>query len=320
MNESRRARRYGEATATSSAMPAERGHHLHHGPEPNARDEEQGERDEAEDHRRAHVGLGQDEHAGEAGDDEQRADDAAVGGILVEAASDEVGGEQGQRQLHQLRGLQAELAEAHPAARPHGVDPEARDEHDEEEAERHQQDERAEPAQLAVVETDREPKGQGADRHPHCLTDEDGPRCAVGGDRDDGGGRAHHHEADEAEQDDVEQEQRRDREAATADADADAGVRLADGPAVHGGARRAGAVLLRRAGRGAVRTGPAPPFRGGHAACHRHRAHSPMARARRSARSDTRCMVSVSPTAPPKWRTPAPPRVSSGRCSQGRVT
>ena len=35
-----------------------------------------------EDHRRAHVGLGQDQDAGEAGDDEERSDDAAVGGVL----------------------------------------------------------------------------------------------------------------------------------------------------------------------------------------------------------------------------------------------
>ena len=115
------------------------GHDLHDGAEPHARDEEQGQRDEDQDHGRPHVGLGQDQHAGEAGDQEERADDPAVGRVLVEAPGDEVGREEREGQLHQLRGLQAELAEADPAARAHGVDPDARDQHDEQEPEGHQQ-------------------------------------------------------------------------------------------------------------------------------------------------------------------------------------
>ena len=126
--------------------------------------------------------------------------------VMKSAAND------GEGELHQLGGLQAELPEADPAARAHGVHAEARDQHHEEEAERHQHDERAEAPQLAVVEADGEPEHDGADRHPHDLADQDGPRRPVGGDGDDRGRRAHHDEPDEAEQDDVDEQQRRDRD------------------------------------------------------------------------------------------------------------
>ena len=204
MKESSRARRYGEATATIRRQADQRGEHLHDRPETHTGNEQERQRDEAEDHGRAHVRLGQDEHAGEAGDDEQRADDAAIGGVLIEAASDEVCGEQSEGELHQLGRLQAELPEAHPAARPHGVDAEARDQHHEEEAERHEEDQRAEAAQLSVVEANGHIQGDGADRHPHGLPDEDGVGRAVGGDGDDRRRRADHHEPDEAEQHHVE--------------------------------------------------------------------------------------------------------------------
>ena len=139
-------------------QPDQGGHHLHDRPEPHARDEQQGQRDEAEDHGRAHVRLGQDQDAGEAGDEEQRADDAAVGGVLIEAAGDEVGCEEREGQLHQLGRLQAELPEADPAARPHGVHAEAGDEDDEQQPEGHQQEQGAEPPQLAVVDAQRQPE------------------------------------------------------------------------------------------------------------------------------------------------------------------
>ena len=69
-------------------------------------------------------------------DQEERPDDAPIGGAFVEPAGDQVGREDRQRQLHQLGGLQAELAEADPPARTLRVDPEAGHQHDEEEEER----------------------------------------------------------------------------------------------------------------------------------------------------------------------------------------
>ncbi len=245
------------------------GHDLHDGAEPDAGDEEERQRDDAEDHRRPHVGLGQDEHAGEARHEEERADDAAVGGVLIEAAGDEVGGEEGERQLHQLGGLQAELPEAHPAARAHRVHAEARHQHHEEEAERHQQEQRAEATQAPVVEAPRDAQRDGPDRHPHALADEDRPGGAVGGDGDHRRRGPDHHETDHTEQRHVGQQEGRDRHV----------------PPAHGqpGRRRP--------------LGPASPFRR-HG--RRHRRHSP--RARPSARSDTRCTPPVSRTGPPKWR------------------
>ncbi len=188
------------------------GHHLHHRAEPHARDEEEGEHHAPQHHGRAHVRLGQDEDAGEPGDEEHRADDAAVGRVLVETAGDEVGDEQAERELHELGGLEAELPEPDPSARTHGVHSEAGDEDDEEQPERRHEDDRAQPSQLAVVETHGEAERDHADRHPHALSDEDRPGTAVGRDGDHRRRRPDHHEADDAEQCDVHEQQRRDRD------------------------------------------------------------------------------------------------------------
>ena len=129
--------------------------------------------------------------------------------------------------------------------------------------ERHQHDQRAEAPQLAVVEADGQPQDDGADRHPHGLPDEDGPRRAVGGDGDDRGRRAHHDEPDDAEQDDVEQQQRRDRNAVAADADAETlGVGR---PAVRHRALTGGGRLRPR-GRSPAGPGRRVPLRRGDAA------------------------------------------------------
>ncbi len=207
-----------------------------------------------EDHGRAHVRLGEDQDAGEGGDEDQRADDAAVGGVLVEAAGDEVRGEERERQLHELGRLQAELPEADPSARPHGVHPEAGHQHDEEEPERHQEEQGAEPPQLAVVDAQGQPQRHDADRHPHGLPDQDRPRRAVGRDGDHRGGGADHHEPDDAQQRDVDEQHGRDRELAPADTHAGRSVRAWRWPRA---GRRPGGSRSR--GRRPWRTRPAQP-------------------------------------------------------------
>ncbi len=133
----------------------------------------------------------------------------------MKSAAKSVSGE-----LHQLGGLQAELPEAHPAARAHGVHAEARDEHDEEEREGDEEQRRAEAPQPPVVDADGQPQRHQADRHPHRLADQDRVRRAVGVDGDDRRGRPDHDEPDDAEQRDVGQQDGRDRELAPADAQA----------------------------------------------------------------------------------------------------
>ena len=172
-----------------------------------------------EHHGGAHVGLGQDQHAGGAGDEEQRADDPPVRGVLVETPGDEVRREERQRELHQLGRLQPELAEADPAARALGVHargPGTRTTSSK--PNRDEEQERAEPAQLAVVDSQGQAQDDHADGHPHALADQDGPGRAVGRDGDHRRGRAHHHEPDHAEQSDHDQQERRGRHGPAGDA------------------------------------------------------------------------------------------------------
>ena len=218
-------------------------------------------------------------------------DDAAVGGVLIEAAGDEVRGEEREGQLHQLGRLQAELPEADPSARPHGVHAEAGHQHDEEEPERHEEEQRAEPPQLAVVDAHGQPQRHDADRHPHGLPDQDRPRRAVGRDGDHRGGGPDHHEPDDAEQRDVDEQDGRERQLAPAD------VHPVVGSLVR---RRAGAVRPRPSR--VRRLAPARRGRGRRRAARRRHAVAPWAWTRPSARSDTRCTAPVSRTGRPKWR------------------
>ena len=81
--------------------------------------------------------------AGAARDQEEGADDPPVGCALVEPAGDQIGREDRQRQLHQLRRLEPELAETDPPARALHVDPEPGHQDHEEEEERDPEQERA---------------------------------------------------------------------------------------------------------------------------------------------------------------------------------
>ncbi len=196
---------------------------------------------------------------------------------------DEVGGEERQRELHQLRGLQAELPEADPAARAHGVHAQARDEHDEEEGEGDEEQQGAEATQPPVVDTDGQPQHHDADGHPHRLADQDRVRRAVGVDGDDRRGRPDHDEPDDAEQRDVGQQHGRDRHLASADANTGRG----------------------RGGCGAVRLGAGRPGRG------RRPAGGP-ARGTSASRDGARC-------ASPWWPGPAscpPLPLGHGRAHQ----
>ncbi len=100
------------------------------------------EGDARQHHGRPHVGLGQDQQAGHAGDQQQRPDDPAVGRTLIEPAGDEVGREDRQGQLHQLGRLEPQLPEADPAARALDVHAEPGHQDDEQEQERDDQEER----------------------------------------------------------------------------------------------------------------------------------------------------------------------------------
>ncbi len=66
----------------------------------------------------------------------------------------------------------------------------------------------AQSAEFAVVEADRQRERDDADRHPHALPDEDGPRTSIERDGDHRRGGTDHHQPDHAEQRDHDEEDR----------------------------------------------------------------------------------------------------------------
>ena len=261
-------------------------HDLHHRAQAHTRNKEESQRDDAEDHGRPHVGLSEDQHASRPGSQEHRSDDPAVRRILIETPGDEVSGEDGESELHELGGLETQLPEPDPTTRTLDVDTEPGHEHHEEEGEgRHEQD-RTDPPELVVVESNRQPEHDEADGHPHGLADEDGPRRPVGGDGDDGGRRPHHDEPEDAEETHNDQEKGGGRDLSPGDAETDI---LGRSRCVRRGTpcRTEGARNGCRGGRTGGRW--------------RHGRLPNDTRARPSVRSDTRCTSQVSRTVPARW-------------------
>ncbi len=117
----------------------------------------------------------------------------------VGAPGEQVGGEDADGQLHELRGLEPQHAGADPPGRAAGRHPHAGDEHGHEQAEGDDEERGAQDPPPAVVEAHGEEQGAGADAHPQDLAEEDGPRRAVLLQGDDGRCRAHHDQAEHAE-------------------------------------------------------------------------------------------------------------------------
>ena len=149
-----------------------------------------------------------------------------AGARPVGAPDHDVGGEDHEGQLHELGGLEAEQPEPDPARRAAGRHAEAGHQHGDQQAEGHDHQGDAELAPLAVVDPGEDQQGADPDHHPQGLADEDRPRRPVGDQRDHRRGRAHHHQADDAEQGDehAEGRGRRARRPASGPARAPAGA------------------------------------------------------------------------------------------------
>src|SRR5581483_7900168 len=165
-------------------------------------DEQQGEGDGREHDRRAEVRLQHDERGEPRERDEHGPQgDAGVADPRV-AARQQVGGEEQQRQLGELRRLDAERADTDPARRTVHVlaDPRQQDDH---EQRRGDGDERQrETAQAVVVETQRDQEQHAATDQPHHLPLEVVVRRALVLQRGHRRSREHHDEADHVEHDD----------------------------------------------------------------------------------------------------------------------
>ena len=200
MKDNNRSRRYGEAAAATSATQMRPARILRTGPRRTPDTNSMASATQPSTMAVPKSGCAIDQHAGAACDQEQRPDDPSIRRSLVEPLADQIGGKDRQRQFHQLRWLEPELAEADPSARALHVHPEPGYQDHEEEQEGDAEQERAQSAEFAVIEADRQRERDDAYRHPQAFPDEDRPRTAVERNGDHRRGGSDHHQPDHAEQ------------------------------------------------------------------------------------------------------------------------